>query len=270
MGGLVREPALDICMYCRLSDTKLTDEHIIPDGIGGNLVLPLSSCQKCASHFAQFEQHMVRHRFRLVRSALGIHSRKKKKKNYIRPETFHLYPGRPEALSLAKGIEHPNHANMPYLAYLESSGHEPSVLTGHHVQRSSEGRISSIIVKNVDMFAGNTMLGYGAANIGKTSRFIYKIAYGVAVTKLGLERFKPYVLDFLFDQSDLSLPQFVGESPFPANEARDILHKVELRVEDRPAHLLPKFPVSNRILIIADVYLFSLKPIRVIVGEIKA
>ncbi len=35
------------CIYCGSTD-NLSNEHIIPYGLGGNLELPKSSCSRCA------------------------------------------------------------------------------------------------------------------------------------------------------------------------------------------------------------------------------
>lgn len=47
-----RYAPVDQCIYCGTCETQaqvntLTDEHIIPFGLGGNLVLPKASCTKC-------------------------------------------------------------------------------------------------------------------------------------------------------------------------------------------------------------------------------
>lgn len=47
------------CIYCGDRD-KLTDEHIIPFSMGGNLVLPKSSCRSCAAITQRFEQTVAR------------------------------------------------------------------------------------------------------------------------------------------------------------------------------------------------------------------
>lgn len=43
-------PPVDRCIYCgdREVEGGLTDEHIVPQSIGGALILPRSSCRECA------------------------------------------------------------------------------------------------------------------------------------------------------------------------------------------------------------------------------
>ena len=74
--------AVGECIYCRRKppETKLTDEHIIADGLGGDLVLPASSCVDCAALTGCFEQDILRNNLRQPRGVLGIKSRKKRAK----------------------------------------------------------------------------------------------------------------------------------------------------------------------------------------------
>lgn len=52
---------LNACMYCgSLKDKDLTDEHIIPFGMGGDLVFRKSSCKDCARKTSQDEMKILR------------------------------------------------------------------------------------------------------------------------------------------------------------------------------------------------------------------
>lgn len=75
--------ALGECMYCRSKD-ELTDEHIIPYGLWGKMVLPKSSCKACAAITSEFERRVLRgfmHEGRIVGNSP---SRRKKR----RPKTI--------------------------------------------------------------------------------------------------------------------------------------------------------------------------------------
>ncbi len=52
--------AIGRCIYCGAENVTLTDEHIIPFGLGGNWILPKSSCKACATITGQFEQFCLR------------------------------------------------------------------------------------------------------------------------------------------------------------------------------------------------------------------
>ena len=71
-----RYNAVGLCIYCGAVN-DLSDEHIVPFGLGGNLVLPKSSCRTCAKITSRFERIVLRGPFRPIRVFRGIQSRRK-------------------------------------------------------------------------------------------------------------------------------------------------------------------------------------------------
>ena len=47
------------CIYCGASE-NLSDEHVIPLALGGNIILPNSSCPNCATITSDFERRVLR------------------------------------------------------------------------------------------------------------------------------------------------------------------------------------------------------------------
>lgn len=77
-----------ICIYCKsvsYSDdrVRLGNEHIIPEALGGNLVLPEASCSHCEALINRFEQPLLREVFGPVRAHYGFPSKRPK----ARPKT---------------------------------------------------------------------------------------------------------------------------------------------------------------------------------------
>lgn len=68
------------CIYCGTSEGRLTEEHIIPKGLGGTLVLPQASCDACARVTSQFEMRVLRGFMDRGRQAMGIKGRKTHKR----------------------------------------------------------------------------------------------------------------------------------------------------------------------------------------------
>src|SRR5689334_22057896 len=64
------------CIYCGDDKSPLSDEHIIPDGLGGNLILVKASCFSCAKITGNVEQQVLQRTFGAVRAELGIRSPK--------------------------------------------------------------------------------------------------------------------------------------------------------------------------------------------------
>lgn len=66
------------CIYCGRDDTELTDEHIVPFGLGGKLVLEQASCKACAKVTGKVEGARLRAMFAPLRSRAGLPSRRPK------------------------------------------------------------------------------------------------------------------------------------------------------------------------------------------------
>jgi len=75
------------CIYCGVTDVALTDEHIIPFSLGGQMILPESSCGNCANIIKKFEQECARKMFGSLRIRQGLPTRRKKE----RPTHLPLY-----------------------------------------------------------------------------------------------------------------------------------------------------------------------------------
>lgn len=68
-----------MCIYCGAC-VGLTDEHIIPLGLGGTLVLPKASCKPCAEMTSKFEMRALRGFLDSGREAMGVVGRKAHKR----------------------------------------------------------------------------------------------------------------------------------------------------------------------------------------------
>jgi hypothetical protein len=81
----VRRPPQRRCIYCdatsyRLkSDRKLGDEHVIAEGLGGNLVLQEASCEACETAIMGFEPAVLRTILYAPRVHLGIRRKRRKR-----------------------------------------------------------------------------------------------------------------------------------------------------------------------------------------------
>lgn len=70
-------PPVNQCIYCG-STFQLTDEHVVPYGLSGQLVLPKSSCRSCAAITCRLEQKLLRGHWWPYRQFLGLKSRTSK------------------------------------------------------------------------------------------------------------------------------------------------------------------------------------------------
>jgi len=67
-------PVIGYCIYCG-STKNLSDEHVLPYGLGGKLVLKKASCRDCAKVTASLEQRLLRGHWWPYRQILGIKTR---------------------------------------------------------------------------------------------------------------------------------------------------------------------------------------------------
>jgi hypothetical protein len=77
--------AVGHCIYCG-SISSLSDEHIIPLGLGGRMILPMASCAICSEKTSKLERTCLRTMYGPLRMLYGLPSRRKKS----RPETLQL------------------------------------------------------------------------------------------------------------------------------------------------------------------------------------
>jgi hypothetical protein len=66
------------CIYCGAVTRKLSDEHAIPYGLSGDLVLHDASCGECARITSAFEMHCLRGLLAKTRARLNLKSRRPK------------------------------------------------------------------------------------------------------------------------------------------------------------------------------------------------
>jgi hypothetical protein len=62
------------CIYCQ-SRENLSDEHVLPYGLGGTLVLSRASCLDCASKTGKLEQRLLRGHWWPYRKKLSLQTR---------------------------------------------------------------------------------------------------------------------------------------------------------------------------------------------------
>ena len=81
--GPFRYDGVGYCIYCGMfgsPDNKLTEEHVIPSGLAGTLVLPEASCERCNKLTTFFEERCLRGNLNPFRSVYGARGKRRKKK----------------------------------------------------------------------------------------------------------------------------------------------------------------------------------------------
>jgi hypothetical protein len=69
-----------VCIYCKQTALKLTDEHVVPFSLGGQHVIEKASCLGCADITKKFEQDVARGLWGDARISYSAPSRRKKQR----------------------------------------------------------------------------------------------------------------------------------------------------------------------------------------------
>ncbi|WP_129780355.1 hypothetical protein [Peristeroidobacter soli] len=172
------------CIYCG-SMHDLTDEHIIPYGLHGDMVLPRASCRICATITSKFELKVLRGPLQWVRSGLELKSRTPRKG---RPTSLPLGVTRDGATTIESvpigdnlhTVILPIYGQPGFLLEAETA---PGIITkamytGHYNHSPDEVRA------NLRAEAISLQLYYPAVEF---ARMVAKIAYAYAVGVAGIE-----------------------------------------------------------------------------------
>ena len=73
-----RVAPVGLCLYCWRRDVPLTEEHAIPFGLGGHLILPKATCAECQKVTSLVERRVLRDMWGTARNQLNIRSRRKR------------------------------------------------------------------------------------------------------------------------------------------------------------------------------------------------
>lgn len=214
-----------ICIYCRrtrhsISRRRLGLEHIIPQGLGGTLLLPEASCQKCevaTNHAEQFCQKQMLGAFRYQQ---GLPSKKPKD----RPATLRankLVNGiwRPTEIPVA---DYPVNLILPLLPLPEIMRPHPLRKTRiHQFFNFPPERVWTEAFENVSVYtrkntiyaelqSGDLIGPTGITDTDRFARMLAKIAHAYAVAELGMDGFTPLLVPAIHGVPAFPIHHLVG------------------------------------------------------------
>ena len=238
-------PPVGKCIYCG-STTGLTDEHVVPYGLGGNLVLPKSSCKECARITSKFELAVLRGSMRPARICRNIQSRKKHK------NALSLYSVDIESGGVARTIEVPL-KDYPILVTFPIF-EVPGFLQGKEETRGIN--MTGFITINFGANPEKLLKKYnGSKIVVKPSndkpvdfaRIIAKIAFSMAVATNAFEGedySNSFVLPSILGTKD-DIGQWVGTITDPIVSSKHHLHRILIHRD------------TEKGLLVGDVQIFS-------------
>lgn len=207
-----RYPAANICIYCRAlvnsphaPTERLSDEHVIPMGIGGNLILPRASCKKCADITSGIETRCIQKLFDPGRTHAGVRTRAKLNRKILSVKT-----GRDGALKKVLTLDHPGTITM-------FKFNVATEITNIANNSKFEGNPMLIPVvpdfkERVRRVGGLNHIIGGGISFVLFGRFLAKIAHAYASAEIGLDSFVPYLPMIIIGDPpyDNLLGQYVG------------------------------------------------------------
>jgi hypothetical protein len=206
-----RRGGLGKCIYCGAID-NLTDEHVLPYAMGGQLVLKESSCTQCARVTGALEQRLLRGHWWPYRKKLGLRSRNPDAADDL--QTIKILKANGEALSAKAPLD-----DFVIAVFFEFE--PPSILEGRQVvgEPSGQAKIKKLddqsteVLINGDAYRllqGDKIEFPAKLDAGDVTRFLAKVAHGYAISKEGLGAFEEFYLPkFILGKTD-GIQTYVG------------------------------------------------------------
>lgn len=190
------------CIYCKSKDDKLSKEHIIPLALGGRLILPHASCDSCNKMTSDFEGRLLRNSYKSLRVHLNLPTRHPDEIPYLLP-LRRIINGTEESVEEFVPVdEHPS--LIPFYTFIN----EPGILSGKSGSGKITYRFGGYIFQN-DMHSRLNKLGKDPILpqpnmlVGDFFRLLAKIAHSFAVAELGINAFKPFLIEYISGKIDL-------------------------------------------------------------------
>ena len=224
-----RFPAAGSCIYCGATD-GLSDEHIIPFGLGGNLILPDSSCPRCSAITSTFERSVLRGFMLPGRTVATLPTRRPKD----RPTTFDLQVvkgGREETVTLP-AARFPALLHLPVFetaAFISGAQRKPGI-TVHARETISFGTSPLDTLKSL---AAKAIRRTDTIDVFAFARMLAKIGYSYAAALRGtMDLGEVCVLPLISGDSD-DARTWVGSAHFDTlGETHGALHSLALVTVD--------------------------------------
>lgn len=230
------------CIYCGAAEwepgtaRKLGDEHIIPEGLGGRLVLPEASCKSCEKETSRFELEWLRSAYYAARVQKGLGKKKK------RPPTHLPLKVEVDSRIVVKQIRIDKYPAMVVTLLFD----RPGVLVGMNTPRRE---LSGGVAVGTHVSFGEHLgehLAQGtvtfeppraSATSRELGRMLAKIAHAYAVAELGPQQFRPFLLPIITGADLSDLAHYVGGTrQFPKQTS--VPYEIELRSVTSDDHRL--------------------------------
>lgn len=222
-----RDPAVrtsvNACVYCgntryrEKDNRRLGDEHVVPESLGGNLILERAACEMCERRVNLFEQPILKSVLYAPRVHLGIR-RKPRKRGEERMTVDATVNGKDIKLTLPL-------KRMPVMLFFVMM-ECPGLLIGRpsHFGAMNGAWVKPFLNNGPKLPPGLQSIASPALDTFKFMQFLAKIAHCYAINVLG-DGFTPLLREIIL--SDPTTPNFdlIGgdsDSRDPTNNLHEI------------------------------------------------
>jgi hypothetical protein len=209
------------CIYCFDKDLPLGDEHIIPQSLGGNMILPKACCRKCELIIGNRLEGGLTHKFEGMFAANRLRAGWKSKRPKERPKSL------PHTIIGVDGVKRivdipANKVPRRWANYvtLGSPGivvgrtrDAPWIVTGQW-QYSQEDLAQILKPGESITFEGDNF------EMPDLARFLAKMAHAMAVALYGLDAFEHWLPNFILGKDDCTFHYLVSGRPNSSTDQR--------------------------------------------------
>jgi hypothetical protein len=184
---------LNRCAYCP-SDVQLSTEHIIPFGLGGELIFPKASCEACRKATSKVEDFILRKYLCALRSHLSLPSRKP----LGRPNSYKLTL-RKDGRTWTQKVALSRHPGDIRFVMFQPPGRVEGRPIGQPTYsiRLVKGIIFPDAEDRLRALGADEAEDKVAVNVMALARIIAKIGHSYAVAELGLDAFEDTYVNHL-------------------------------------------------------------------------
>lgn len=252
----VKTPPVGFCIYCNADgrETKLTDEHALPYGLEGSLVLAKASCRSCAAITGSIERYVLREMLGNYRVKVDMQTRRPK----ARTDTLPLTISR-DGVTTKHQIpvaDHPGHVSLPIFGPVHflsgTTGGDWIALVPPYFWTASDPNAASPLAR---------MKGAGAWNFDPTTfcLFLAKVAHCLAILQYGYGNFQPFLPQLIIERSGV-VSDYVGGARNPGTDGRPMR-----------THLVVQYGVDGLIEVFICLLVHMGAPYyRIVVGRLRA
>lgn len=217
-------PPAGYCIYCGARDCDLSDEHIIPYALNGNLVLPKASCAACAKFTQKIEEVCTHKRWEMLapfRSKNKMQSRSRwTRENKVSAEVI-----RQDGTRGRREFAADSFPAMLFGIHLPVAGILQGVLPTNEVECKFQIRIFGDV--DAGAFKGEAVRAC-AIRYEAFFQLLAKIGYAYTAAEIGGAPY-PMVADIILGRSDKTAHLIGGNGLDHKYERADFGHRLELR-----------------------------------------